>query len=663
MSLRLKLLLAASLLLAVPLAGWRFVLDLETYLRQRQGESAADAARTLALAVESRPELLPAPRAAAEPDDDLYVHPLADAPQVDGYDRDWGELAFPHGAGTPAARAGWHGDWLFLLLTVPRAGAPGPLRLVLEDSPGFRRAWLLEATTPGEVVALEVPPAPGTTAPGHRDGRLQAATWHGAGASVVEIRLPLAMRAPRLGFEVLDRAAPGGVAARVPAVGAWSLVLPPPRLAALLRSLAPTQGRRIRITDSGGRVLAQAGSLAAGSDTGGLAAALQGLLAVDDESLLSLAPESLRLDGPELSAALSGRPGRRLRRADPGGPLVVSAAHPLWARGELAGALVLEESTSPIQSLGRRALLELVGAGAAAFLAGSALLLVVAGRAAARLRDLRDQAVGAVDASGRVRGRFQPPGGGDEIGDLGRSFAAAVTRLEGYQDYLEQLARRLSHELRTPLAVIRTSLDNLALRNGDAAASDPLLVRAQQGVERLDGLIRRMSEAARLEQAMADSERTPIDLSALLNAAIAGHRAALAPLQLAARLPPEPVWITGSAELLLQALDKLLANARDFAAPDTPVTVILDRAGPLLHLAVENLGPPLPQGDTARLFDSMVSRRGARTGAEPHLGLGLYVVRLVAEFHGGRPLAQDRDGGVRVGMVLPAGPAPRPRES
>jgi len=89
------------------------------------------------------------------------------------------------------------------------------------------------------------------------------------------------------------------------------------------------------------------------------------------------------------------------------------------------------------------------------------------------------------------------------------------------------------------------------------------------------------------------------------------------------------------------------------------VTVGLARHGRAAALTVENQGPPLPEQMIGRLFESMVSIRPAAGEREPHLGLGLYIVRLIAAFHGGEASARDRDGGdgviVTVSIPLHSG--------
>jgi len=117
--------------------------------------------------------------------------------------------------------------------------------------------------------------------------------------------------------------------------------------------------------------------------------------------------------------------------------------------------------------------------------------------------------------------------------------------------------------------------------------------------------------------------------------------------------------VSGAPELIAQMLDKLVANAVEFAAPGSPIAVRLARrdaaSGAQVELSVENEGPALPAAMQGRLFDSMVSVREKQAGDEPHLGLGLYIVRLIAEFHGGTVRADNRSdaSGVVVTVTLP----------
>ncbi len=641
----------------MPVAGYRFVGAAEQYLREHQSQLALDAARVLAVALEAHPE--PATPAAVEDSGPpLHVQALAEAAQVDGYADDWGDLAADGGAAPPVLQAARHGDTVYLLAGAPQGTG---LRLLIEDRPFFRRAWWLDAAAPGAQPLLEVPPSEAALGPGHPDPRLRGAVRRTPRGNRFELALPRGLLGDGLALELVAPGTPAAftpkLRARLPEHGFYRLLLPPPGLDRLLADLAPASGARVRVTDDAGRVLAEVGHPGPGGPQAGVTGLLDRLLPAEDDALLGRAPSTRALEGPELASALAGTPASRLRRDAAQGPLIVSAAWPLHRDGRITGALVLEQSASPIQALGRQALLELFTATAAAFLLGSAALLAVAGRAAGRLRRLRDLAAGAVDESGRVKGAFRAPAGSDEIADLGRSFEAAVTRLRDYQEYLELLATRLSHEIRTPLAVVRSSLDAMPPHDGD----DSYLRRARAGVDRLDGLVRRMSEAARLEQALADTEREPLDLRALARAIAAAHGASWRAPALRADIGPDAVWVRGSADLLLQAADKLLANARDFAGPQDEIVIGLEVTPAVARLFVHNTGPPLPPGDPARLFESMVSERGGvvrERGAEPpepHLGLGLYVVRLVAEFHGGRPFAENlpQQRGVRVGIELP----------
>jgi two-component system sensor histidine kinase ChvG len=96
----------------------------------------------------------------------------------------------------------------------------------------------------------------------------------------------------------------------------------------------------------------------------------------------------------------------------------------------------------------------------------------------------------------------------------------------------------------------------------------------------------------------------------------------------------------------------------DFALPDTAVRVELEVEQSTARLRVINDGPLLPDAMRGRLFESMVSIRPHQQGRGPHLGMGLYIVRLIVEFHDGAVDAENRadECGVVFGVALPLTP-------
>jgi signal transduction histidine kinase len=211
------------------------------------------------------------------------------------------------------------------------------------------------------------------------------------------------------------------------------------------------------------------------------------------------------------------------------------------------------------------------------------------------------------------------------------------------------MASRLSHELRTPIAVVRSSLENLKLAPADARV---YIERAEEGLKRLGTILTRMSEATRLEQGLASVERERFDLAAVVSGCVEGYRLAYPGQSFELALARDAAIASGSPDLAAQLLDKLVANAVDFSSAGEPIRVSLSVADGAALLSVENQGMPLPESMRGKLFDSMVSLRGrdARTG-EPHLGLGLYVARLIAEFHEGAIRAENLASGSGVAVT------------
>jgi dedicated sortase system histidine kinase len=354
--------------------------------------------------------------------------------------------------------------------------------------------------------------------------------------------------------------------------------------------------------------------------------------------------------GREISNALAGTPGVRLRNTPDGKAVIISAAHPIWDGDEVAGAVVVEESTNPILSVRSVALERLLVLTLVVFAAAAAALIWFATRISSRIRRLRDEAETAIDARGRIARLVTAQNAGDELGDLSRSFSAMLGKLSQHHAYLESMASRLSHELRTPIAVVRSSLENLKLAPADGRV---YIERAEEGLKRLGTILTRMSEATRLEQGLASVERERFDLAAVVAGCVDGYRLAYPGRAFELALPSGPAVASGSPDLAAQLLDKLVANAVDFSREGAPIRVSLSAAGGAAALEVANQGAPLPDAMRGKLFDSMVSVRAGHEGksGEPHLGLGLYVARLIAEFHGGGIRAENLSSGGGVSVT------------
>jgi two-component system, OmpR family, sensor histidine kinase ChvG len=164
-----------------------------------------------------------------------------------------------------------------------------------------------------------------------------------------------------------------------------------------------------------------------------------------------------------------------------------------------------------------------------------------------------------------------------------------------------------------------------------------------------------LSEAARLEQSVASAEVARIGLRDLVTGCVDGYRVAYGDRRFELRAGQGEFLIRGSDDLLAQLLDKLISNAVSFGAPDEPIVVELAESRDQIALTVVNYGSMLPGAMQKQIFNSMVSLREARTDNEPHLGLGLFIARLIAEFHGGRIRAYNLDAanGVAFEVTLP----------
>ena len=218
--------------------------------------------------------------------------------------------------------------------------------------------------------------------------------------------------------------------------------------------------------------------------------------------------------------------------------------------------------------------------------------------------------------------------------------------------------------------VVRSSLENLVDAIDDPGQRGAYVERVRVGTDRLERIVSSMGEASSLEAMLANSRLESIDLVALLEGCTTGYRDTFRNHSFELQTDAGPRLCAVVPEAIVQALDKLVSNAVDFAPPGSTIRLSLsqttcstqDRRTPGWLITVTNQGPPLPATMQASLFDSMVSLRPERAGESTHLGLGLYLVRLIAEFHGGHAFARNVADGVQAGLAIRAHAPPREKQ-
>jgi two-component system sensor histidine kinase MprB len=312
-------------------------------------------------------------------------------------------------------------------------------------------------------------------------------------------------------------------------------------------------------------------------------------------------------------------------------------------------ALVLAQSMeSTDRMLDRLGLVMLLFGAAGMIIAG------LAGWAVARngLRPVRRLTTAVEDIARTQRLDPIPVEGSDEVARLAQSFNEMLHALSASQHRQRQLVADAGHELRTPLTSLRTNLDLLVQADASAGLSPEsrteLLddVRAQIG--EMTTLIGDLVELARDEPVARTVE--PVELTAVVAQAVARVRRR-ADVEFVVRTAPW--WVTGDADALERAITNLLDNAAKWSPEGGVVTVTLEQG----TLSVADQGPGISPEDLPHVFERFY--RSAESRGMPGSGLGLSIVRSIAERHGGTVEAGSAaGGGAQFWLTIPGQPAP-----
>ena len=684
MTLRRQLLLVSLLLFSLPWAGCQFIREMEGALRQGQEQSLQATAQAVAAVLGERSELLyPSQQRRSAPIDkrkSIYAAPTDQTVIIDGYGDGWDDVdrirfrAAGEATAAVTVMAQTREAYLYLLLEIedPQvvyhnpglSQEPNGDRLVLRLwQGGERRDYVIATEAPGSVRAR-----PGNRRQrGINPERIRGYWQDSRGGYNLELEIPLEYTGGRLGFYVINENLRSGRA--VDAVGNIKPLDPvaPPWLiyspSGISATLAPftQRGSHIQVVDKDHWLIADLpGATVEQNSTEHTFWLLQliyrSILSQDELTTAPAPSRPGKMQGEEISAALVGKAAnRRYRDAEHQTRTTLSAAAPVADTDGVFGAVVVRQSGETYLSLTDQAFSRLLGYSLMAMGIGAFGLLGYASLLSWRIRRLSLAASRAISDEGVVTNRFPRSNAQDEIGELSRHYGDLLDKVREYNDYLRTLSRKLSHELRTPIAVIQTSLDNLEQARDQGNEADVYLLRAREGLTRLQRILTAMSEANQLEESIRNNQELELDLVSLLGEVFTAYESVYPTHALALDIEAPKALVLGVPDLIVQALDKLMDNAASFCPPGETITLRLTAVADQWQICLSNVGPLLPAGQQEHLFDPMISLRETQSD-DVHLGLGLHIVRLIADFHDGRVFAGNlTDGsGVVFTLQLPA---------
>lgn len=661
-------------LLALPWLGYHYLTDLSQFLIKGQERSQLLAAQAVATSLQNRNDLFELEQDLPQSFEEnaLYVYPLPYFIQIDGYHADWEDVAknAGHFGAENIIRSegqydprqfsfdlvlGQRESYLYILLQVTdssiiyrhprfnRLDNSDHIRIATMDDNEKTHRYILTTEGLGFISAYEVGkywkyPVTGRPVPGILGFWRQSTKGYN-----VELRIPLSLIGKQGRFDVavanIDDPKKRQVKMIIGTLPTkWSkelnhIVYRTPELERIVTGLK-RPGISIWVVDRFSRVRAHvADNIHADRET------------------------QTRTENA-IQQALMGLPAtQRFKKGGQSGPEVIMAAFPIRSKNEVLGAVIVELPTDEILALQKKTLEQ------SAIYTAIVIVLIVAGllffswRLTFRIQSLRQEVSQAVDINGRVlTGQLSKYAHSkDEIGDLSRSISSILLRLESYTQFLERMPRTLKHEINNPLNTISTSIQNLALSESPDD-QQRCLDSAERGICKLTKIVQSLADAASLEESLRHEDINPVNLTAVMLDYVENCQRVQTEHPFKLHHEKVPVMIQGNDFRLEQMLDKLVDNAVEFSPVNSAILFNLESDSRFAWISIANQGPLLPKTIRKPLFESMVTHRtqGARNNSN-HLGIGLYIVRIIAEYHAAEVRAENREDtpGVKITVKFP----------
>jgi signal transduction histidine kinase len=294
---------------------------------------------------------------------------------------------------------------------------------------------------------------------------------------------------------------------------------------------------------------------------------------------------------------------------------------------------------------------------AAAFGAAMAVALLLALLLARRLtRRLRRLAAEAAEVGEGKFGVKTDASGSDEVAELAGALNTMSDRLLELETMKKNFTASVTHELRSPLGVIETYAAMLLKEKENFRPEDlEVFARIKENAGRLANFVTAMLDLARIERGKMELRAAREDPLALARDAadFLRPKAQEKNISLEVETPPGPAEAMLDRELLTHALTNLLSNAIKFTPEAGKVTLRASAAGGRLRFEVQDTGPGLKEGEAAKLFAPF--SQGSAAPGHGGTGLGLALVKSIAELHGGAAGCAPAPAGALFWIDIPTG--------
>ena len=461
----------------------------------------------------------------------------------------------------------------------------------------------------------------------------------------------------------------------------------------MVRRLSQTMGKRIRLFDDGGLLIADSHMLVG---PGGLVQIVE-LQPPDDtlytvqvlksmaRFLINMLPDRAVLptypdtesdraeDYTNATDALEGKISMSAWRTEEDG-IFLSAAAPLITVKRIIGAVMLSREGQDIEEAIGQVWLDVLRVFAGTLVVTILLSIYLTGAIA---RPLRKLAQAAEDVrTGKSKDTEIPDLSyrRDEIGELSIVLRDMTQALWDKMDTIERFAADVAHELKNPLTSLRSAVETAEIvkKKTDRAR---LLGIIKHDVERMDRLISDISHASRLDTELSREAFRPIDLKRVLNELIDIHKDPLeresnsgfkwqnasyvgtVKVQLGCEKEAD-IFVSGIEGRLEQVFQNLISNAVSFAPEKTVVNIFVKSRRNRVFIEVSDQGPGIPENKLEHIFDRFYSERPEHEAYGKHSGLGLSICKQIITAHGGHIYAENIKGeagrisGARFTVIL-----------